>query len=434
MPRSSMPSRTPQACPIEVGSARYAPNLAATGGAALLRAVDPAQALDQGQSSAIGIALSAALITVRDQEPMVLVLDAAPASGPLSGQAPGDDGMQVLMLPAGPLRPSQHRTLEQGVRELVSAQARIELGYTEQLCSFADQGRVVGPVHDGAEYGAANDPMHRVSIGYLALLAATHVATMDATANTGRWLNCYDVLPWEDWRAGRPEILTRIVEQLDVWARCPSPLLSEDDADLPSLSRRSRIDLAFGLNGSVWDEERTLERHELLYDAGLLSEVRRDAGVAEAKGLNDRGVGNGVGNGNAVAHDDAIVPLRNGAGATTNRHVDHNLGLPLAFDHRRMLAVALGRLRGKIKYRPIVFDLMAEAFTLFELQCTVEAILGTALHKQNFRRLVESTGLVEEVGDIRAKTGGRPARLFRFRPHVVLERSASGVRIKSMRG
>ena len=63
----------------------------------------------------------------------------------------------------------------------------------------------------------------------------------------------------------------------------------------------------------------------------------------------------------------------------------------LSRQHRRILAMAIGRLRAKIKYRPVVFELMAVDFTLFELQKTVEAILGSRLHKQNFRRSEEHT-------------------------------------------
>ena len=76
---------------------------------------------------------------------------------------------------------------------------------------------------------------------------------------------------------------------------------------------------------------------------------------------------------------------------------------------------------------------MPEVFTLLELQKTVEAMLGPHLHKQNFRRLVESTGLVEPTGDQRFRTGGRPARLYRFRRDVLLERLAPGVRVKAGR-
>ena len=106
----------------------------------------------------------------------------------------------------------------------------------------------------------------------------------------------------------------------------------------------------------------------------------------------------------------------------------------MKFDHRRILATAIGRIRAKIKWRPVVFELMSDEFTLFELQRTVEAILGPHLHKQNFRRLVETAGLVEPTGDVRAKTGGRPAKLFRFRREVLMERPSPGVRVKLGRG
>ena len=77
----------------------------------------------------------------------------------------------------------------------------------------------------------------------------------------------------------------------------------------------------------------------------------------------------------------------------------------MRFDHRRILATAIGRVRAKIKYRPVIFELMPDEFTLFELQRTVEAILGPHLHKQNFRRLVEGAGLVEPTGEV--KTANR---------------------------
>ena len=66
----------------------------------------------------------------------------------------------------------------------------------------------------------------------------------------------------------------------------------------------------------------------------------------------------------------------------------------MRFDHRRILATAIARLRAKLKYRPVVFELMPAEFTLTELQHTVEAISGRLLHKQNFRRLVEMEALV----------------------------------------
>jgi hypothetical protein len=76
---------------------------------------------------------------------------------------------------------------------------------------------------------------------------------------------------------------------------------------------------------------------------------------------------------------------------------------------------------------------MPREFTLTELQHTVEAISGRHLHKQNFRRLVESTALVEPTGETTTATGGRPAALFRFRPEVVQERPAPGLRVGGRR-
>src|SRR3546814_8565485 len=69
-------------------------------------------------------------------------------------------------------------------------------------------------------------------------------------------------------------------------------------------------------------------------------------------------------------------------------------------DHRRILATAISRLRAKIKYRPVLFELMPPRFTLSELQKTAEALSGIPLHKQNFRRLIAQQGLVEETGEV----------------------------------
>jgi hypothetical protein len=105
----------------------------------------------------------------------------------------------------------------------------------------------------------------------------------------------------------------------------------------------------------------------------------------------------------------------------------------MALDHRRILATALGRIRGKLKYRPVVFELLPSAFTLFQLQQVVEALAGVRLHKQNLRRLVETGGLVEGTGKFDSRTGGRPAELFRFRRNVLRERPAPGVGLPGIR-
>ena len=105
----------------------------------------------------------------------------------------------------------------------------------------------------------------------------------------------------------------------------------------------------------------------------------------------------------------------------------------MRFDHRRILATAISRLRAKLKYRPVVFELMPPEFTLTELQRTVEAISGRHLHQQNFRRLVEKGALVEPTGDATQQKRGRPAALFRFRREVLKERPAPGLRVGAKR-
>jgi hypothetical protein len=91
------------------------------------------------------------------------------------------------------------------------------------------------------------------------------------------------------------------------------------------------------------------------------------------------------------------------------------------------------QLRAKIKYRPVVFELMPPIFTLLQLQRAVEALAGSLLHKQNFRRLIDQQDLVEETGEMATETGGRPAKLFRFRREVMVERSVVGSKLPLVR-
>jgi hypothetical protein len=223
-------------------------------------------------------------------------------------------------------------------------------------------------------------------VAYLALVREARTAgSADAS-----WQGWYRYFPWEDWRNGKPESLGRLEERLARWA-------AEAPAEPERRLREERLGLAFGMPAGSWNEELVLERYELLYEAGLVAEAARDLGRPALSG--DR----------------------------------LGTGIAMALDHRRILATALGRLRGKIKYRPVVFELMPPAFTLLQLQRTVEALSGVRLHKQNFRRLVEQQGLVEETGEISAATGGRPARLVRFRREVLLERPAPGLRLRAGR-
>jgi hypothetical protein len=281
-------------------------------------------------------------------------------------------------LPFGLFTPLKHRTLEIGLRDWVKDQTGLDLGYVEQLYTFGDRGRHARPGDEG---------QHVVSIGYLAL-----TGTEEAPLSEGvKWRAWYAHFPWEDWRNGKPALLSEEIEpRLEEWANRP------EAAGTPRrpLARMDRVRMCFG-QSVPWDDERVLERYELLYEAGLVAEAARD--------------------GRAAARDWTGLP---------------QLGRPMAFDHRRILATAISRLRGKLKYRPVIFELMPETFTLFDLQRVVEAILGSYLHKQNFRRLVENAGLVEPAGGVSARTGGRPARVYRFRRSVLLERPAPGFRVK----
>jgi hypothetical protein len=318
--------------------------------------------------SGVEIGLNAAIVAVIDNEPVVLaVRDSGDQNGNLEG------------LPFGPFSPLDHRTLEGGLRSWVTRQTGLELGYTEQLYSFGDRGR-------HAEQG--DTAAHIVSIGYLAL---THPSSSTAISGSA-WRSWYQFFPWEDWRKGRPAVLASHIEpRLKEWAEKPQ----RSATPAHPLQRADRVRICFALDGAAWDEEKVLERFELLFEAGLVEEAQRD----------------GRDSGPSVTS----VP---------------RLGAPMRFDHRRILATAMSRVRAKIKYRPVIFELMPPEFTLFELQKTVEAILGPHLHKQNFRRLVESAGLVEPTGEVKSQTGGRPAKLFRFRREVLLERPAPGVRVK----
>ena len=98
-------------------------------------------------------------------------------------------------------------------------------------------------------------------------------------------------------------------------------------------------------------------------------------------------------------------------------------------DHRRILATGIARLRAKIQYHPVVFEMLPASFTLLHLQQTVEAIAGRLVHKQNFRRLIAAQELVEETGETSAAGGGRPARLYRFRGDVMRDRAVVGTKL-----
>ncbi len=317
--------------------------------------------------TSFSVGLNAVIVAVTGESPRVLTVQAA---------QPGSVAdSETVALPFGPLDPISGRTMERGVRGWVREQTGLEFGYVEQLYTFGDRDRDPAGREGGPRV---------LSVAYLALVRE-EVLAGNCRA---QWLDCYDLLQWEDWRSGRPKVVDeRIIPELTAWARLASTRSKR-------ATRKERVAIAFGLDGAEWDGEKVLERYELLYEAGLVCEAMREV-------------------------DPGTQPPRERA--------RHELGRCMVLDHRRMLATALGRLRGKIKYRPVVFELLAPTFTLLQLQRVVEALAGVRLHKQNFRRLVDKGGLVEGTGSLDEYTGGRPAELFRFRRDVLRERSAPGV-------
>jgi hypothetical protein len=278
---------------------------------------------------------------------------------------------QVLTLQEGALLPSgpfegDHPTLQTGLRAWVERQTHHPLGYVEQLYTFADRNRA-----------AAGSGWRIVSISYLGL---TRERAAAGKREPG-WQSWYRYFPWEDWRGGPPKLLARaILPRLVKWI---------DEAREPAMKRerRQRVDSHF--SEPTWNEELVLQRYELLYEAGLVPE----------------------------------------AGRPRKPVADPIPGEPMRYDHRRILATGIARLRAKIKYRPVVFELMPPDFTLGQLQRAVEALAGRRLHKQNFRRLIEQQELVEEAGGTAGDSAGRPAKLFRFRHAVLVERAMAGTKL-----
>ncbi|HEX7381782.1 MAG TPA: hypothetical protein VF265_06450 [Nevskiaceae bacterium] len=283
-------------------------------------------------------------------------------------------------LPAGPFE-TAHRSLQLGVRAWVERQTHQPLGYVEQLYTFADGDREV-----------AGEARRVISISYLGLARERHGGDMRGA----QWCDCYRYFPWEDRRRDRAaETLAAVTHALQGWiAAAADPVTRR--------RRRQRVRISFGSTAHPWNEELVLQRYELLYEAGLVDEASR-----------------------RVADGHPPSPSPEDAASWQ--------GQPMTLDHRRILATAMARLRSKIKYRPVVFELMADCFTLLQLQRAVEAIAGRPLHKQNFRRLIEQQKLVEPTGQTAAPHRGRPAQLFRFRRAVLAERAVIGTKLPLVR-
>ena len=213
-----------------------------------------------------------------------------------------------------------------------------------------------------------------MSTAFIALFAPLSHASaphpgQDAAAAS--WESVYRYLPWEDLRssAGRSARREIIRALTDRWV---STAESED----VGAQRKRRLEATFGgADLRQWNEERTTERFTLLMEAGLVTEAHRDQ-WGDVRPKADR----------HVLADDA----------------------PLAFDHRRMLADALSRLRGKLKYTPsLLAALVGSEITTPIIHRVCESVAGRPIHMANLRRaLTDTHALVRPIKTI--VTGPRP--------------------------
>ncbi len=268
-------------------------------------------------------------------------------------------------LPSGSLSPIHH-SLQAGVRDWVQQKTAQPMGYVEQLYTFVDTQRL-------NDFGL---PMLYVS--YLGLVKEEQSLVADAA-----WQDWYQYFPWEDTRTDDWQMrYDAIITALHHW-------MNDADSNELKHTRLKRIQMVWGTDGHDWADDMALLRYEMLYEAGLIAESARVM-------------------------------------------ADFNLALTgnsMAKNHRRVLATALARLRAKIKYRPVIFELMPAQFTLLALQLSIEALTGQTLHKQNFRRQIFKQALIEPCGGDAVGQRGRPAQLYQFKDDVLLERSLSSTRL-----
>ncbi len=297
---------------------------------------------------------------------------------------------QGKLLPNGPLMPL-HRSLQAGVRQWVEEQTQQPLGYLEQLYTFVDTNR------------RNTDGHALVYVSYLGLVQETQMQQLPSQV---LWRDWYDYFPWENHLDGVPSILSAtIVPALLAWADAAKDVITQQ-------RRRQRIRLCWGMSeefldheilthentenmimvedkSNEWVAEHALLRYEMLYEAGLVPEAPNYLPSYPPHIVSSKGT--------------------------------QTMGVPMYYDHRRVIATAISRLRAKIEYRPLIFGLMPEVFTLLQLQQSVEALSGVRLHKQNFRRLLDSQNLVMPTGGSSNAQRGRPAKLYRFRHDIELQ-------------
>ena len=257
------------------------------------------------------------------------------------------------------------QNLDDGLKSLFGKLGDIDVFEVDQLrtSGFRDQ-------------PGKSDPF-KIAIGYLGLTGGGR----DMAASTAGWRSWYDFLPWENRRGPAGDLFAkRAAPLLEDWAKAPECAM---DVSIEK-SRQARSRALFAVGGGRFDEERAPERYRLLKEAKLV-EPMREALTGPLPGAAENAV-------KKTALDGA---------------------------HLELLALGVQRLRARLRHWPIVAGLMPHEFTLFELQRVFEGVLGSDLHKQNFRRFVETARVLEETGELRNHTGGRPAKLFRFNRDVL---------------
>jgi hypothetical protein len=334
-------------------------------------------------------------------------------------------------------------------RELREETGQDEAGFVEELGTYGRLGR--DPRQFAGRWDAdAGRWVERgarvVTTAHLALMRkeGRDLAPEDGEDSaSAAWAGVYDYLPWEDLRGIRGRTAAASARAaLMRWAAA---------GGIDAAERTERVERAFGSDSGKWNEELVAERHRLLFDAGLLEEAHRDkwgrvklpsadappsrasAGSAldepastEASSADAAGSASSGSSSAEAESAESGSPERGAAG-------QEMFGRAMAFDHREMMADALGRLRGKLKYVPRVMQaLVGDRFTLDELQGAFEAVAGRPLHRPNFRRVVSSvrSAIVEPTGSVRESSGpGVDPQLFAFRPRVIAARLEVSMRL-----
>jgi len=272
--------------------------------------------------------------------------------------------------------------------------------FFETLDTYDDNGRdprqFAGRFDRGQWVGTGARVVSKAFIALFPPLSHGSKAKPGQDAVAANWESVYRYLPWEDLRSsvGRSARREIIRELTDRWVRAAK---SDEDA----AQRRRRLDTTFaGSDLQEWNEERTTDRFTLLMETGLVTEAHRDQ-WGDVRPRAERQV------------------LPNDA--------------PLAFDHRRMLADALGRLRGKLKYTPSVLAaLVGSDINTPVVHKVCESVAGRPIHLANLRRALTVTHpLLRPIKAIVAGTrpAGRPATHYRWVKDVDLARLDPAIRM-----